>query len=298
MTQGVTLGHKEQIDEGATGATEPKASHRPDGHYHEDRPRADDHRGTDQLHADDLRDADRLRTVYGLRKVGPSPASELYRSREISAMTPADVAAFNCVGIEFVFDLRKQSEIRRKPTPDGLYAETLTIAEDVQRPPDGALAREEIPFAGAYDDPRQRLIGRYRAMAHHGDYYALVFHMLCRSNAPTLIHCVNGKDRSGVLCAQLLQIAGFDRSIVMEDYLSTNRWNAAMNETDIAARSGSAAEDEATALRALFEAREEYLDAFMEEIETQWGSFDKYRRSELHLTDADCATVKSLLGTT
>lgn len=36
---------------------------------------------------------------------------------------------------------------------------------------------------------------------------------------PVLIHCTSGKDRTGVVVAALLTIAGIDRSIIIEEYL-------------------------------------------------------------------------------
>ena len=36
---------------------------------------------------------------------------------------------------------------------------------------------------------------------------------------PVLIHCTSGKDRTGVVVAALLTIAGIDRSMIVEEYL-------------------------------------------------------------------------------
>jgi protein-tyrosine phosphatase len=50
-----------------------------------------------------------------------------------------------------------------------------------------------------------------------------VVEIAAASQGPVLIHCLAGKDRTGVAVALLLRLAGVDRDAVVEEYLMTNR---------------------------------------------------------------------------
>jgi protein-tyrosine phosphatase len=47
--------------------------------------------------------------------------------------------------------------------------------------------------------------------------------IVAESEGPTLIHCLAGKDRTGVTVALILTLAGVDRDAIIHEYLLTNR---------------------------------------------------------------------------
>lgn len=53
------------------------------------------------------------------------------------------------------------------------------------------------------------------------------------SKGSVLWHCTEGKDRCGLLSAVLLLTLGVKRSTIMEDYLLTNRVNAAFSAIEV-----------------------------------------------------------------
>ena len=56
------------------------------------------------------------------------------------------------------------------------------------------------------------------------DSYVPVFETLTDpNNFPLLFHCVAGKDRTGIVSAFLLGILNVDESVIIEDYLLTNK---------------------------------------------------------------------------
>lgn len=99
-----------------------------------------------------------------------------------------------------------------------------------------------------------------------------------------LWHCTEGKDRCGLLSAVLLLALGVERSTIMEDYLLTNRVNAAKSERyyQITLAAGRT-ESEAKTIRDIFLAKEEYLEAAFSAIDTQYGNDDAFLYDGLNI---------------
>jgi protein tyrosine/serine phosphatase len=106
----------------------------------------------------------------------------------------------------------------------------------------------------------------------------LYFGQLAQDGSPSLIHCMAGKDRTGVAVAMLQRAVGVHYDDVMADYLLTN--TAGDVEARIAAggrvvegRSGTLEPD---ALRVLMSVEPEYLDIAFATIVERYGSEDAY----------------------
>lgn len=111
-----------------------------------------------------------------------------------------------------------------------------------------------------------------------------------------LVHCVNGKDRTGVLCATALRIAGFSDKFIAADYLLANDVNAArIAEEEAQFGQGMTAEEHAI-LMSFPEARPSYLAAFSDEAEAQYGSFEGFVEKDLRLTPEQVACLRRLSG--
>ena len=93
-------------------------------------------------------------------------------------------------------------------------------------------------------------------------YGAFRMRAVASEGAPALVHCVNGKDRTGVACAVLMRIAGFHPDDVMADYLASNVVNADLTAAEAEALGAGMTACEREILVSFLEARPEYLDAF------------------------------------
>gem|GEM_PF-2103882 len=261
----------------------------------------------------------RVMAAFGIRPVGGF-SSRLFRSRRLSEMGPSEAAVLNNLRIGTIYDLRKRLEVERFPTSRFLPAQTVTFSEDLQNAPHRTSAEWETWHIGEYGAPGERMERIYRTMAAHGEYFALVIRRIAaegrsappdaigdaRGHAPlrtsgavrdgVLLHCTNGKDRTGVLVAQLLRVAGADMDTVMADYLATNECNRKINEADLAVLVHGIDEEEQAVVRSLFEAREEYLMAFFSEIDNLYGGFEAYQRDILRIDHRTCAQLASMMG--
>lgn len=104
------------------------------------------------------------------------------------------------------------------------------------------------------------------------------------SKGSVLWHCTEGKDRCGLLSAVLLLALGVERSTIMEDYLLTNRVNAAKAERyyQMLLAAGKT-EREAETIRDIFLAKEEYLNAAFSAIDAQYENTDAFLHDGLNI---------------
>ncbi len=104
------------------------------------------------------------------------------------------------------------------------------------------------------------------------------------SKGSVLWHCTEGKDRCGLLSVVLLLALGVKRSTIMEDYLLTNRMNAAKSERYYQMMlSAGKTETKAEMIRDIFLAKEEYLDAAFSTIDAQYENADVFLRDGLNI---------------
>ncbi|MFG2054810.1 tyrosine-protein phosphatase [Micromonospora sp. NPDC048930] len=153
-------------------------------------------------------------TGHGGRRVR---RGRLYRSDSLHRIDETDRAAFAALGIRTVIDLRRPTEVARDgrvPAYDGLsYRHIHPEHEDwaeQQYEPGSDLARY---LADRYADlARTGTAGLAEAVGLIAD----------SANAPVVVHCVAGKDRTGIVCGLTLAVLGVADEDIAADYaLST-----------------------------------------------------------------------------
>src|SRR5262249_48596817 len=89
-----------------------------------------------------------------------------------------------------------------------------------------------------------------------------------------LYHCTAGKDRTGFASLLLLSALGVAQDDILANYLESNHWNRAFNESILtrAQRVGVRAE----VMMPLLEVRADYLAASLDTIEREHGSVERY----------------------
>ena len=153
----------------------------------------------------------------------------LYRSDSLHRIDEADREAFAALGIRTVLDLRRPHEVDRDgrvPEYDGLAYHHIHPEHEEW----GALR----PRGGARPLPG-RPVRRSRGGRAPTASRAALRVIADPADAPVVVHCVAGKDRTGVVCALTLSLLGVDDAVVADDYaLSTEasaRFSAWVRET-------------------------------------------------------------------
>ena len=228
---------------------------------------------------------------------------QVFRSGALVDLTPADLATVDALGIQLVCDLRSDSEVETDPDPE-LDAEALRLtvtdeSVDVQAITDAVLAGDLDQIS-----PDLLLDGMPAIATEFPDAWrTLVQRVSDEANRPTNVHCSAGKDRAGWASALILRALGVPEETVMEDYLLSNDYLAASNEdtlaqvrTVVAGVQGVPEDDvDLSNLEALLEVRPEYLQAALDAVDEQYGSFEAYLTDGLGLTQEEIDALRDHL---
>lgn len=235
--------------------------------------------------APNFRDAGGYRTADG-RWVR---MGRVYRSASLDRLTDADRATLKRLGIDPVLDLRASSEVKRQP--DALHESTGLRRLNVLG--DGRTIANTAPTSPRH--ARSLMSGSYRdfVSAPTGrDAYERLFAEVTRPHGKaTLYHCTAGKDRTGWASAALLTALGVPRSTVARDYLASNTYLTGYNEQALR----HLPEAQHAAYEPMLGVRAAYLDSAFAEVESEYGSFDRYLSRGLGLDAGQLAAVREAL---
>lgn len=224
----------------------------------------------------------------------------LWRSGQHAGATPADLERVRQLDIATVIDLRGDSERAAFPclrhedfAGDVLFhpGETASLK--------GRAAHEEMAdVIQSVDDARAVMVRLYQGMAFRDVLVAtwrLYFAALADRDGASLLHCLAGKDRTGMGAALVHHALGVHHDDIMDDYLLTNR--AGNVEARIAAQShslsGTGLGDDA--MRVILGVEAAYLDAGFAAIRERHGSIEAYLRDVLGVDAAVIAALEARL---
>jgi protein-tyrosine phosphatase len=211
---------------------------------------------------------------------------QVYRSGDVGRLTAAGAGELRALGVATVIDLRTTAEVQRR----GRFPfEDAGIAYR-HRPLLDLSATE--PEAQLTDLPPDVLDQLYRHLAQAGSgNLALVLTWLAEEpTLPALVHCVAGKDRTGLVAAALLGVLGVPDEDIAADY--------ALSESALAAFRGQADEQDRDVAawlsrvpQQLLQARPEAMLDLLGWLRERHGSIEGYVRS-IGVRDATIAALR------
>lgn len=229
----------------------------------------------------------------------------LFRSDALGALTEADFDHLAPIGIRTIFDLRRPGEAEAAPTrwrgaPAPEIRNTPVIGED-----GGPSTFQRIMLdPQARQDP-ERAAGVMRALYRDmmladgaKAAYRAIFGGLARApGAPIVVHCTAGKDRTGVVCALILEVLGASRATIMADFLlSRDYYDGAARFEAYAAQALALAEIadwRREALARVFTVSEDYLDAALEILDQDHGGSAEAFLIDAGVAPADLAAIRA-----
>lgn len=224
----------------------------------------------------------------------------LYRSAQHRNASAEDLARVSEIGFAAVVDLRGPSERRASPCPRPAGFAALVVvseAETAHRAPHEEAGRgvwsPETAHAAMRDTYRALPFGQ--VLQH---LFARYFETLAQVEGPSLIHCMAGKDRTGIAVALLHRMMGVHHDDMIADFLLTNRVG------NIEARIAAGARpvralfgqdmDDAT-VRVLMSVEPDYLDHAFVAMAERHGSVEAYMRDALGVTQERKAAIMARL---
>ncbi|WEV71316.1 tyrosine-protein phosphatase [Lactobacillus sp. ESL0785] len=184
-------------------------------------------------------------------------------------------------GTDFLNDLaKKQAAVK-----ENLIAQEGKEAEFAQEP----KYIEYMNWGGSPTAYVQNFSDVMRSLASSKNSqqgYRQVFKVLLKSRGATDIHCTSGKDRTGTTVALVLSALGVSRKQIKQDYLLSNNYY----EKAITARKQELAAKNfpqgfIDAQNAIIGVSSTCLDAFFDEIDTNYGSTKSYLINQVGLTN-------------
>lgn len=228
----------------------------------------------------------------------------VFRSDAPAKLTDKDYETVLKLGIRTVCDFRTSFEREREPThwpgdqPDFML---LDMGAGQQKNVDPARAFLK-PLLDARAKPEQAAEMMRQMMKktpiQEGAQIGKMLSRLVDTRDPLLFHCTAGKDRTGLASAFLLKTLGVKEEQIYQDYLLVNMLMpperyAAVTAQRLEAMTGQKLDPQP--FMVLMGTRREWLEAAFASINDKYGSFDRYRREVLGLSDADVLKMKRRL---
>jgi protein-tyrosine phosphatase len=225
-----------------------------------------------------VRDLGGLPTSDGLR----TAQAQLLRADNLQELSPSDVEKLvRDIGVTTVVDLRSSNELKSEgPAPldavagvrhthhpvlpevgsntDVMAQALLTKAnDDSSRYPDDPVCGH---YLGYLEDRPDQIVAALRSIAH--------------SEGAALVHCAAGKDRTGVVVALALTVAGVRPEEVVDDYAASgDRTEAILARLR---RSRTYARDIDSKPAASHRVRAETMAAFLEQMGSRYGGVARW----------------------
>jgi protein-tyrosine phosphatase len=218
-----------------------------------------------------------------------------YRSNELNPVNAGDMEKIAALGLKNDFDLRTASERQAKPDelPPGVKNVWLNVLADAK-----GLSPAEVERLLGDPKSANKVLGDGKAatafVKTYRDFITLasanaafrqLFLELGETNQiPSLYHCTTGKDRTGWASAALLTLLGVPEDKVYEDFLRSNEYILPAYKTYI--EHFVAAGGDPSIPQALLGVKAEYLRASFDQVNTQYGSIEKYFEKGLGINAA------------
>jgi len=214
-------------------------------------------------------------------------SGRLFRSASHGRATDGDLEVIAGLGITVIVDLRRHNERERDPPRrhagfSGQVIENQTgeEADDTWR---AHIAQSDLSPASF----REYMFTYYRQAPfepRHIDLFSRYFRAVAASDAPVLIHCAAGKDRTGLLAALTHHLAGVHRDDMTADYLLTNDPQRMERRLPVVAKvieeiAGRAPSD--AAVRTAMGVEAAFLEASFAAIAERHGGLDAYLEDAL-----------------
>ncbi len=221
-------------------------------------------------------DCQNTRDLGGLpTRSGATRSGVVIRSDNVASLTPAGRQAMIDYGVATVIDLRSESEVKGAPGPP--FSEFQSTSPATAIADGGVPIYRNIPLI---DDATAPILNeapampeRYMLMLERRQAaFGAVFDAIASTEEPVLFHCFAGKDRTGLVAALILSLAGVDPEAIGADYAETDIQLAGRYEEWLA----KAAPERLETMRTELRCPPEWMLSALEHVERKWGGVEGY----------------------
>ncbi len=224
----------------------------------------------------------------------------LFRSDNLAGLNARDLEVCRELGLKSVYDLRHAYEREIRPSNLGEEPMPRVVEIPIHYPPlDRRESQRKILEADVEAGHFRKLMieaNRAYALDFRDEWSALLRSLAEPDSLPAVIHCVEGKDRTGFAAALVLSAVEVPRETVYQDYLLSGRFLRRRAKlyaflASLGSRFRLSRED----VRPLLEVERAYLEAAFAAIDETFGTFDVYLRDALRLDETSLARLRTAL---
>lgn len=220
---------------------------------------------------------------------GETKYGRIVRADSVRRLTDAGWEALVAYGVRTVIDLRTDEELAADPPAelpvDVVHVATLEEDADVFAQADKA-SNDAVSSAMATRDVYLIFLERFQA-----NFARAVAEIARAPEGGVVVHCAGGKDRTGLVTALLLRLAGVDAETVAADYALSEERLRPRHDLWLAE---AATEAERERIRRIAVTPPDAMTEVLEELERRYGSIEGYLQAG-GLSDEDLARVRSRL---
>lgn len=216
----------------------------------------------------------------------------LYRSAQIDSIPSCSRRKLKNIGIRTIIDLRAEEERHNYPQlHDGEFKivhipiPTGNMDKILQ-----GIQEEKIKSDTIYrlvEQMNRELVTNYRK-----EFKELFSVLLNRDSYPAVIHCTSGKGRTGIVSALLLAALGVNEDVIMSDYRLSNDY---FNIPKASKYAYELPVNSQEAITTIYSAKEDFLNAAKEQIESEYGSVQAYLKKGIGLSAEEIEQLRSIL---
>ncbi len=226
----------------------------------------------------------------------------IYRSGELSGLTPSDQRALEALHIRYEIDLRTDKERTESPSRWGKGAPqviSVSVGESRQSDPIKTVRNSAAELRDAAEAKRFMEQTTARIAIQGAGDIGEVIRALAKGDEPALIHCTAGKDRTGVTVAVLMTLLGVSHDEVYREYMRSNE-SVDQQVERMKAREKTGASESLSSLppevlRTMMGTQRSYMEAVFSAIDKEYGSFDAYTERALKVTPAQVHALRTNL---
>jgi protein-tyrosine phosphatase len=226
---------------------------------------------------------------HGTEDGGETKYGRIVRADSVRRLTDAGWEALVDYGVRTIVDLRTDEELAADPPAelpvDVVHVATLEEDADVFAQADKA-SDEAVSSAMGTRDVYLIFLERFKA-----NFARAIAEIAHAPEGGVVVHCAGGKDRTGLVTALLLRLAGVDAEAVAADYALSEERLRPRHDLWLAE---AATEAERERIRRIAVTPPEAMTEVLQELERRYGSIEGYLRAG-GLSDEDLAAVRARL---
>lgn len=228
----------------------------------------------------------------------------IYRSARVSDITPEGCKTLvSDLGIKTIYDLRSASEVVKHKAPE--IPGATVLATPVFQDGVDKSSPEKLALRYKVDAEKESpAVAFARAYSHFlvdgaPSFRTIFTHVRDQPTSPFLIHCAGGKDRTGVLAALMLRVAGVtDDEIIGKEYELTEVGMAGLRELSIQSLlQNPAFQNNRAGVEMMVTSKAASMLEFLKLVDGKYGNADGYLKAELGFGEEDVVKIKENLRT-